>query len=93
VSRPAIRLIVEGRVQGVGFRWWALGQAVRLGLDGWVRNRRDGRVELVAIGEPADLDRLAQACGKGPPAAFVERLHRFQTPDDGTIGFEQRPTL
>ena len=92
MARQAIRLIIEGRVQGVGYRWWATNRAARLGLDGWVRNRRDGAVELLAIGEPAALERLAEACDGGPPAAFVERVERLQAEDDGSRGFEQRPT-
>jgi len=92
MSRQAIRLIIQGRVQGVGYRWWAMGRAVKLGVDGWVRNRRDGSVELLAMGEPEALDRLARLCGHGPPAAFVERVERFAAVDDGSLDFEQRPT-
>jgi acylphosphatase len=66
MSRTAVRLIVQGRVQGVGYRWWAVGEARRLGLDGWVRNRADGSVELVAAGTPEELDRLQAACRRGP---------------------------
>jgi acylphosphatase len=92
-TREAIRLIIEGRVQGVGYRWWARGQARRLGVEGWVRNRRDGTVELLALGEAGALERLAQACKSGPPEAFVERVSREPAEDDGSEGFRQTPTL
>ena len=91
--RQAARLIVEGRVQGVGFRWWTLGEASRLGLAGWVRNRRDGGVEVLAMGDPAALDRLAELCAAGPPGARVDRLERLPADDDGSATFEQRPTV
>ena len=89
----ARRLIIEGRVQGVGFRWWVVGQAKALGLRGWVRNRRDGSVELVAIGAPSVLDCLAERCTRGPSGAQVDRVSASEAEDDGAAGFEQRPTL
>jgi acylphosphatase len=88
----ARRLIIEGRVQGVGYRWWAVGEARALGLRGWVRNRRDGSVELLAIGEADALDRLAGSCAEGPPGARVDRVAVSQTEEEAPSGFEQRPT-
>jgi acylphosphatase len=87
---PALRLVVLGCVQGVGFRWWAIDAALSLGLRGWVRNRRDGSVEIHAIGPADRLDVLAQACESGPAAARVASVERFLAEDDGTRGFEQR---
>jgi acylphosphatase len=89
----AVRLRIEGRVQGVGFRWWALGQAGALGLRGWVRNRRDGAVEALAIGEPQAVDAFAAACSRGPPGAVVKSVMRSEGQDDGSAGFEERATL
>jgi acylphosphatase len=90
--RAGMKLVIEGRVQGVGYRWWASGEARQLGLTGWVRNRRDGAVELTAFGRPAALDALASACAQGPHGASVSRVVRSEAPDDGSRGFEQRPT-
>lgn len=92
MSREAMRLIIEGRVQGVGFRWWAVREATALGLDGWVRNLRGGKVELLAVGESGALQRLAELCHEGPPAAGVLRVDRSPADDDGADGFEERPT-
>ena len=90
--REGMRLIVRGRVQGVGFRWWAVGEARRLGLAGWVRNRASGEVELCAFGPPAALDQLASACGAGPPVALVHSVDRRAEQDDGSVGFHARDT-
>lgn len=61
MSTPSrITLFVRGRVQGVGFRWWTRARALELGLVGHARNMDDGRVEVVAEGEPAALDRLEE---------------------------------
>ena len=68
------RVRVYGRVQGVFFRNWTSDQARSLGLRGWVRNRLDGSVELVAYGEDGLVEALIAACGTGPPAAKVERI-------------------
>jgi acylphosphatase len=92
MDRVAVRLIIIGRVQGVGYRWWAQGQARALGLDGWVRNLRDGSVELLAAGDTRAIDRLIAACRHGPPAAMVESIQRFEAEDEGFGGFQERPT-
>ena len=93
MTRIAASLRVEGRVQGVGYRWWAVGQAERLGLSGWARNRLDGSVEILAIGEASAIDALERACADGPPAARVSVVRRSPAEDDGTRGFGQRQTV
>ncbi|MEM1314293.1 MAG: acylphosphatase [Pseudomonadota bacterium] len=70
---------VSGRVQGVGFRWWVQGEAARLGLEGWVRNLADGRVELFARGPAAAVEALLEACREGPPAAAPTAVERIDS--------------
>jgi acylphosphatase len=89
--RRAVRFRIEGRVQGVGYRWWAVGEARRLGLAGWVRNRRDGSVELLAIGDAADD--MAERCRQGPRGAAVTAVIPAEAEDDGSEGFEERATV
>jgi len=87
-------MFVEGLVQGVGFRWWTVDEARRLGLEGWVRNRSDGRVEILAIGEAEAIDQLRKACVDGPPGAGVICIDYYlNSEDDCSQGFEQRPTV
>lgn len=88
-----LRAIVAGRVQGVWFRAWTAEEARDLGIDGWVRNRRDGSVEAVFAGAAADVEAMLALWRRGPPLARVERVETF--PHDGEVaaGFEQRPTL
>lgn len=90
MERRAIRLRITGRVQGVGYRWWAERQARALALDGWVRNCPDGSVELLAIGDEVALERMIEACRGGPPAAAVAGVQRLAADDDGSIGFGAR---
>lgn len=90
--RRAESFRIEGRVQGVGYRWWAVTAAREIGLAGWVRNRADGSVEVLAIGDPDALDELAAACAKGPPSARVSAVTRSAAQDDGSDGFGERPT-
>jgi acylphosphatase len=89
----ARHLRIEGRVHGVGYRDWLLREAERLGLAGWVRNRRDGSVEAVIAGAEPAVEILLSACRRGPALARVERIdERFcETPD--APGFQRRPTL
>lgn len=76
---------VTGRVQGVGFRWWARTLADRLVITGWVMNRDDERtVELVAEGTPAALDQLERLLRKGPPGAVVDAVEVTRGPASGT---------
>jgi acylphosphatase len=90
MSREAIRLVIEGRVQGVGYRWWAVETAARLGVAGWVRNRADGSVEALALGERAALDQFVLACRRGPQYAAVRAVRSEPAQDDGSTGFQQR---
>jgi acylphosphatase len=93
MPRVAVRLVIRGRVQGVGYRWWARGQARRLKLAGWVRNRSDGAVELLAAGSPGAVEQLIGACRHGPSAAEVSSVERFEADDPGLDAFEERPTV
>jgi acylphosphatase len=73
-AREAKRLIVTGRVQGVGFRYFVLRQAQRLGLAGWVRNLPDGGVEAFVEGQPAELKQIEALLRQGPALARVENI-------------------
>ncbi len=87
------RLVVRGRVQGVSYRWWTLGEAKALGLSGWVRNRMDGSVEIVARGPAKAVDELARRCRSGPPAARVDAVEVSESDEAVPDGFEQRATV
>jgi acylphosphatase len=86
-----LEALVRGRVQGVGFRVYALGVARGLGLRGWVANESAGTVRVVAEGAAADLDRLVAALRDGPPSAHVERVDERRSPATGEFtGFSIR---
>jgi acylphosphatase len=70
---------ITGRVQGVGFRWWARETARRLGLRGLIRNERDGSVFVEAAGDPAGMEQFRQSLETGPPGAIVEQLKEETT--------------
>jgi acylphosphatase len=69
-----LHFLVQGRVQGVGFRWFVHREASELELRGWVRNTEDGNVEVVAAGEPADLADLRASLKRGPLGSRVDRV-------------------
>lgn len=73
-GHKAVRLRVEGRVQGVSYRLWTVDVATNLSLTGWVRNRRDGSVEVLAVGPIEQVDALVLACRRGPSLAQVTNL-------------------
>ena len=81
---PEAGFRIAGRVQGVGFRWWTLGVARDLNLDGWVRNAPDGSVEVAARGPQAKLSELRLRLSQGPPAARVESVREVEL--SGCIG-------
>ena len=68
------QVVIRGRVQGVGYRAWVDYQARRLGLQGWVRNRRDGSVEAVFEGAEDVVARMIAACRQGPASARVDEV-------------------
>jgi acylphosphatase len=68
------RLVIHGRVQGVGYRAFVEEEAATLGLDGWVRNRRGGTVEAVVAGSAEAVEAMVAACRKGPFSARVDRV-------------------
>jgi acylphosphatase len=69
-----VHFLIQGRVQGVGFRWFVQREASELNLRGWVRNTEDGDVEVVAAGETGDLDELRSSLRKGPRGSRVDRI-------------------
>jgi acylphosphatase len=85
-------LRIEGRVQGVGFRAFVEREALRLGIDGYVLNRRDGGVEVIAAGPPADIDELIAACRRGPRGARVDFVRVLAATRDVAAGFVVAPT-
>src|SRR5262249_6953851 len=78
----ARRLIVEGLVQGVGFRWFVVRRAQALGVGGWVRNLPDGRVEVVAIAGSDLVAQLEAAVREGPSGAHVTRVTSSDVPHE-----------
>lgn len=89
----AARVFVEGRVQGVWFRGWTVDQASARGLRGWVRNRSDGTVEALFIGEATAVRDMIAACRQGPSAARVTAVRERSDLDDGSAGFRQIVTV
>lgn len=96
-ERRIIRIVVEGRVQGVGFRAFVEREATRLQLDGWVRNRRDGSVEAVAAGPRAIIEAFIGLTRRGPIASRVDALRLDEADetalleDSGGGGFTVAP--
>jgi acylphosphatase len=89
----AIRLRIAGRVQGVGYRAWVEREARLRGLRGWVRNRRDGSVEALVIGDDQAVEAMVAACRRGPRLAGVTDIERSPDTDDGRTGFDVLPTI
>ena len=86
--RIARRYLISGRVQGVGFRYFVHGAAVREGLNGWVRNLPTRHVEVLAEGDPGAMERFEQQLRLGPSAARIDRVDTVdQAPSLGDTGF------
>ena len=82
-ARTVRHVILRGRVQGVGFRVWTEHMALRHGLEGFVRNRRDGSVEAAFAGAPQDVEAMIAQCRDGPPGAHVEAVDELDA--DATL--------
>ncbi|MDH2341226.1 acylphosphatase [Bradyrhizobium sp. SSUT18] len=74
MSRAILQVMIRGRVQGVGYRAWVEYQATTCGLEGWVRNRRDGSVEALFAGSPKHVADMVALCRHGPPSARVDSV-------------------
>lgn len=86
MARDRVVATVHGVVQGVGFRWFVQRRASELGLDGWVRNRPDGSVELLAEGQADAVARLLADVGQGPDGAWVSGVEVRREPATGMAG-------
>jgi len=84
---------ITGRVQGVWFRGWTVDQARSRTLDGWVRNRTDGSVEAIFVGEETLVDEMIAICHEGPPAAKVSDVSVEPAMGLVVSGFHQKPTI
>jgi acylphosphatase len=95
-ERVVRHVTIRGRVQGVGFRAWTEQEALDLGLEGWVRNRRDGSVECVFAGPASLVETMIEACRRGPPAARIDHIATHEGTADllgQRTGFGSLPTL
>ncbi|RMF43623.1 MAG: acylphosphatase [Anaerolineae bacterium] len=89
-----LHAFVEGRVQGVGFRYFVQQRAAALEVVGWVRNRWNGKVEVTAEGTRPALEALLQALHRGPRSAWVRTVEAEWLPATGEFhGFHVRPTV
>jgi acylphosphatase len=87
---PSLHAVVHGDVQGVGFRYFVQRRGEEMDLAGWVRNRPDGSVEVVAEGSRAALGRLLELLGRGPGLADVDRVEVEWGTETGLKGFAVR---
>ena len=67
-------IIITGKVQGVGFRYWLYKAAIQRNIDGWVKNRISGEVEALVTGNDTDVNHLIKLCEKGPPLSKVTKI-------------------
>jgi acylphosphatase len=88
----ARRILVSGRVQGVFYRNWTVGEARALGLAGWVRNLRSGEVEIHAEGAEEAIAALVERCREGPPAARVVDVRVEEADEEPFDSFNARAT-
>ena len=92
-ERKAIHVIVRGRVQGVGFRAFVEQLALSRGIEGWVRNRRDGTVEAVFAGDPASVDAMVAACKSGPRSSRVDDVEQRDAVEDDLLALRRQAEI
>ena len=88
-----LRLRIEGAVQAIGYRNYAVTEARKLKLDGWIRNRSDGTVEALASGPTSAVEAFVAACMRGPPGARVTNVDLQKADPPGEPGFRIRATV
>lgn len=89
----SLRIRVEGFVQAVGYRHFAIEEANKLGLDGWIRNRTDGTVEILASGATKTVEAFVAACMRGPRDARVKNVELHNAEPPAEKGFRRRPSI
>lgn len=89
----SLRLRVEGFVQAVGYRNYATLEAEKLGLDGWVRNRADGTVEILISGATKTVEAFVGACMRGPKGSTVKNVELHNAEPPAEKGFHRRPSV
>lgn len=87
VGQRAVRARVSGKVQGVSYRVWTRGEAMRLGLTGWVRNERDGSVTALIAGTDAAVTAMIERLWQGPRGALVSKVEIEEAADDAPMDF------
>ena len=92
-NQRAVKVLIEGRVQGVWYRGWTLQTARSLGLDGWVQNRRDGSVQAVFSGPEAVVEEMLRLCEHGPSGASVSTVEYIPHNNPVSSGFRIKPSL
>ena len=88
-----LRLRIEGSVQGVGYRFFAVDEARKLGLDGWIRNRNDGSVEALVSGPTKQVEGFVAICMRGPSGARVSNVDMHAAEAPAERGFRTRATV
>jgi acylphosphatase len=88
----ARRIRVSGKVQGVWFRDWTIQEAKALGISGWVRNRQDRSVEVMAVGDAQTVARFIERLHEGSPASRVASIEVDEVDVEQIEGFSRRPT-
>jgi acylphosphatase len=92
-EHKAVHVIVRGRVQGVGFRAFVEQAALSRGIEGWVRNRRDGTVEAVFAGDPMSVEALIAACKTGPRGSRVENIEQRDAVEDDLMALRRQAEI
>ncbi len=89
----SLRLRIEGFVQAVGYRNFAIAEATKLGLDGWIRNRSDGTVEALISGETKKVEAFVGACMRGPTGSRVANVELHKAEPPAEKGFRRRSSM
>ncbi len=92
-EHKAVHVIVRGRVQGVGFRAFVEHAALSRGIEGWVRNRRDGTLEAVFAGDPASVEAILAACKTGPRGSRVDHIEQRNAAEDDLLALRRQAEI